>query len=177
MDLALTSINAASSLEPGVWNDFLSNGEGINAYEDLRSLFFDGDASLSGVVQVRRGVLQSNTLALEGRRGTLLTKGVLELDTLSGRGFLSDTPLRVELYRAEDRELVEQILLLQGSSGQSRGVGDWALASAIRNLPDRAGQPVCPTDPIHGSDQRSPMRHSALLPVAADRPKTRVQAI
>jgi len=114
MDLALTSINAASSLEPGVWNDFLSNGEGINAYEDLRSLFFDGDASLSGVVQVRRGVLQSNTLALEGRRGTLLTKGVLELDTLSGRGFLSDTPLRVELYRAEDRELVEQILLLQG---------------------------------------------------------------
>ena len=105
MDLALTSINAASSLEPGVWNDFLSNGEGINAYEDLRSLFFDGDASLSGVVQVRRGVLQSNTLALEGRRGTLLTKGVLELDTLSGRGFLSDTPLRVELYRAEDREL------------------------------------------------------------------------
>ncbi|MAV47975.1 MAG: hypothetical protein CBC49_010840 [Alphaproteobacteria bacterium TMED89] len=114
LDLALTAINAASTLEPGVWNDFLSQGEGINAYEDLRSLFFDGEAALDGVVQVRDGALQSNTLALKGRRGTLLTKGVVELDTLSGRGFLPDTPLRIELYRAEDQELVEQVLVLQG---------------------------------------------------------------
>ena len=77
-------------------------------------MFFDGEAALDGVVQVRDGALQSNTLALKGRRGTLLTKGVVELDTLSGRGFLPDTPLRIELYRAEDQELVEQVLVLQG---------------------------------------------------------------
>lgn len=115
MDLALTAINAASDLEEGLWKDFLSKGEGISAYEDLRSLFFDGDAALEGVVILSQGVLQTNTLSLEGRRGTLLAKGATELQSLEARGFLPDTPLRVELYRAEDSQLVEQVLLLNGS--------------------------------------------------------------
>ena len=114
MDLALTAINAAADLEAGLWKDFLSQGEGINAYEDLRSLFFDGEASLSGVVQVRQGDFQTNTLALKGRRGTLLAKGVTEFDGLTARGFTADAPFRVELYRAEDSELVEQVLQISG---------------------------------------------------------------
>lgn len=114
MNLALTAINAAASLGEGPWKDFLTQGEGINAYEDLRSLFFDGEASLSGVVQVRQGDFQTNTLALKGRRGTLLAKGVTEAENLSARGFTPDKPLRIELYRAEDSQLVEQVLLLSG---------------------------------------------------------------
>ena len=114
MNLALTAINAAASLGDGPWKDFLTQGEGINAYEDLRSLFFDGEASLSGVVQVRQGDFQTNTLALKGRRGTLLAKGVTEAENLSARGFTPDKPLRIELYRAEDSQLVEQVLLLSG---------------------------------------------------------------
>ena len=113
--MALTAINAASDLEEGLWKDFLSKGEGISAYEDLRSLFFDGDAALEGVVILSQGVLQTNTLSLEGRRGTLLAKGATEVQSLEARGFLPDTPLRVELYRAEDSQLVEQVLLLNGS--------------------------------------------------------------
>lgn len=114
LSLSLTSINASESLDVGPWKDFLAVGEGISAYEDLRSLFFDGDAALEGVVQVREGVALTNTLALTGRQGTLLAKGALEIEPLSARGFVSGTPFRVELYRAEDSELVEQVLLLKG---------------------------------------------------------------
>ena len=125
MELALTAINAASDLDAGLWKDFLTQGEGINAYEDLRSLFFDGKASLSGVVQVRQGDFQTNTLALKGRRGTLLAKGVTEVDGLTARGFTPETPFRVELYRAEDSELVEQVLQVRGplSSPESIRIG------------------------------------------------------
>jgi hypothetical protein len=115
MALALTAINAASDVEEGLWKDFLSGGEGISAYEDLRSLFFDGDATLDGVVILSQGVMQTNSLALKGRQGTLLAKGAIELETLDARGFVPDEPLRVELYRAEDSQLVEQVLLLTGS--------------------------------------------------------------
>ena len=125
LELALTAINAASDLDAGLWKDFLTQGEGINAYEDLRSLFFDGKASLSGVVQVRQGDFQTNTLALKGRRGTLLAKGVTEVDGLTARGFTPETPFRVELYRAEDSELVEQVLQVSGplSSPESIRIG------------------------------------------------------
>ena len=65
-------------------------------------------------MQVRQGDFQTNTLALKGRRGTLLAKGVTEFDGLTARGFTTDAPFRVELYRAEDSELVEQVLQISG---------------------------------------------------------------
>ncbi|MGB1147267.1 MAG: hypothetical protein ACPG4M_05190, partial [Alphaproteobacteria bacterium] len=115
--LALTSINASETMNEGVWREFLSFGEGINAYEDLRALFFDGAAELSGVVVLRDGSLRTNTLALKGRQGTLLAKGMLDLETQAAKGFTDGSPLRIELYRAEDDQLVEQVLLLSGPLG------------------------------------------------------------
>lgn len=114
LELALTSLNASESLPEGVWRDFLGEDEGITAYEDLRTLFFDGGAVLKGDLVLEAGGLRTNTLRLTGRKGTLLAKGIVDLDNLAARGLSAQEPLRIELYRSEDGELVEQVLLLEG---------------------------------------------------------------
>ena len=42
---------------------------------------------------------------------------MLDLETQAAKGFTDGSPLRIELYRAEDDQLVEQVLLLSGPLG------------------------------------------------------------
>ena len=116
LELALTAINAAGQLSAdGPWRAFLTGPQGISAYEDLRGLFFDGAAALTGLVQMDAGALTTSTLTLAGRRGTLLAKGQVSLEGWAAAGLGGAGPARIELYSAEDDALVEQVLLISGS--------------------------------------------------------------
>ena len=115
LELALTAINAAEQLPAaGPWRGFLTGPQGISAYEDLRGLFFDGAATLTGLVQMDAGALTTSTLTLAGRRGTLLAKGQVSLEGWAAAGLDGAGPARIELYSAEDAALVEQVLLISG---------------------------------------------------------------
>ncbi|MAH88380.1 MAG: hypothetical protein CMF26_07245 [Kiloniella sp.] len=119
LELALTAINAAEELLTGPWERFLTGPQGIAAYEDLRTLFFDGKAALTGLVHLDQGVMTTSTLTLAGRRGTLLAKAGLALTGQSPADWAAialdgDGPTRIELYSADDTELVEQVLLISG---------------------------------------------------------------
>ena len=115
LELALTAINAAGQLSAdGPWRAFLTGPQGIGAYEDLRGLFFDGAAALTGLVQMDAGALTTSTLMLAGRRGTLLAKGQVSLEEWAAAGLDGAGPARIELYSAEDAALVEQVLLIGG---------------------------------------------------------------
>ena len=115
LELALTAINAAEQLPAaGPWRGFLTGPQGISAYEDLRGLFFDGAATLTGLVQMDAGALTTSTLTLAGRRGTLLAKGQVSLEGWAAAGLDGAGPARIELYSAEDAALVEQVLLIGG---------------------------------------------------------------
>ncbi|MGB1082593.1 MAG: hypothetical protein ACPG4D_08795, partial [Alphaproteobacteria bacterium] len=115
LELALTAINAAGQLSAdGPWRAFLTGPQGISAYEDLRGLFFDGAAALTGLVQMDGGALTTSTLTLAGRRGTLLAKGQVSLEGWAAAGLDGAGPARIELYSAEDDALVEQVLLISG---------------------------------------------------------------
>ncbi|HCH99601.1 MAG TPA: hypothetical protein DFJ59_02295 [Alphaproteobacteria bacterium] len=115
LELALTAMNAAGQLyADGPWRAFLTGPQGISAYEDLRGLFFDGAAALTGLVQMDVGALTTSTLTLAGRRGTLLAKGQVSLEGWAAAGLDGAGPARIELYSAEDAALVEQVLLIVG---------------------------------------------------------------
>jgi len=115
LELALTAINAAEQLPAaGPWRGFLTGPQGISAFEDLRGLFFDGAATLTGLVQMDAGALTTSTLTLSGRRGTLLAKGQVSMEGWAAAGLDGVGPSRIELYSAEDAALVEQVLLISG---------------------------------------------------------------